>query len=400
MLKAMDSAVAGLRAHQNKLDVIGNNIANVNTNGYKAQNYTFKDSLYTTAASSSGGQATNGSATVGGINASQYGYGSMTGVISTDMSSSTPSYVGGFNASINGAGFFVTKSTNIQLNFQATEDADQKATVAAENSSLMKNSQFSFTRVGQFSIDANGYIVDANQNFVYGYQPASSGITYTKGKVDKDGKPVTDKDGKQETEEVKDGQADITNPEKYDMTHLQPLRAPHSVTFDADNVNSTALRNWSFGQYDTPDGGYAKPKTSTTGTGGKTTDVDNTAMQMKSISIDDSGIVKGILQNDQGNPVTIVLGKVAIATFQNPEGLTKAGNNTFVTSNVDNSGTVTTDAPGGATSTLMAGYLEGSNVDLAKEFSDMITTERGFQANSKLITVSDEVLQELVNMKR
>lgn len=123
-------------------------------------------------------------------------------------------------------------------------------------------------------------------------------------------------------------------------------------------------------------------------------------MQMKSISIDDSGIVKGILQNDQGNPVTIVLGKVAIATFQNPEGLTKAGNNTFVTSNVDNSGTVTTDAPGGATSTLMAGYLEGSNVDLAKEFSDMITTERGFQANSKLITVSDEVLQELVNMKR
>lgn len=394
MLKAMDSAVAGLRAHQNKLDVIGNNIANVNTNGYKAQNYTFKDSLYTTAASSSGGQATNGSATVGGINASQYGYGSMTGVISTDMSSSTPSYVGGFNASINGAGFFVTKSTNIQLNFASPkEDGSDVASVAAENSSLMKNSQFSFTRVGQFSIDANGYIVDANQNFVYGYQPAKkdqvTGTTTTT-TTGADGKATTIT---KTTTAVQD--ADITNPEAYDMGHLTPLRAPHSVTFDADNVNSTALRNWSFGQYGKPNKGYSDPLTTD-----KDGAVDNTALQMKSISIDDSGIVKGILQNDQGNPVTIVLGKVAIATFQNPEGLTKAGNNTFQTSNVDNSGTVTTDAPGGATSTLMAGYLEGSNVDLAKEFSDMITTERGFQANSKLITVSDEVLQELVNMKR
>jgi len=54
----------------------------------------------------------------------------------------------------------------------------------------------------------------------------------------------------------------------------------------------------------------------------------------------------------------------------------------------------------GSTSTLMAGYLEASNVDLAKEFSDMITTQRGFQANTKIITVSDEVLQDLVNMKR
>lgn len=390
MLKAMDSAVAGLRAHQNKLDVIGNNIANVNTNGYKAQNYTFKDSLYTTAASSSGGQATNGSATVGGINASQYGYGSMTGVISTDMSSSTPSYVGGFNASINGAGFFVTKSTNIQLNFKSPkEDGSDVASVAAENSSLMKNSQFSFTRVGQFSIDANGYIVDANQNFVYGYQPAEANdvtgtITTTKKNADGTATTTTTKTT------TADKNADITNPEAYDMGHLTPLRAPHSVKFDADNVNSTALRTWSFGKYGEPNQGYSDPLTTE----------DNTALQMKSISIDDSGIVKGILQNDQGNPVTIVLGKVAIATFQNPEGLTKAGNNTFQTSNVDNSGTVTTDAPGGATSTLMAGYLEGSNVDLAKEFSDMITTERGFQANSKLITVSDEVLQELVNMKR
>jgi len=373
MLKAMDSAVAGLRAHQNKLDVIGNNIANVNTNGYKSQNYTFKDSLYTTAASSSGGQAnTAGAATVGGINASQYGYGSMTGVISTDMSSTTPSYVGGFNASINGQGFFVTKSTNLRLTFSAVSGTTSKADVDKSNSALMKNSQFSFTRVGQFSLDANGYVVDANQNFVYGYQPAKSGDT-----IDADGKTMEGKN------------ADITNPEAYDIKHLQPLRVPSSVNWKSDGVNTTAERDWEFGKYAAATGAYQSPNTDA-----------QTALQMKSISIDDSGIIKGTLENKQGNPVTVVIGKVALATFQNPEGLTKAGNNTFVTNNVDNAGTVTTGVPGGANSTLMAGYLEGSNVDLAKEFSDMITAERGFQANSKMITVSDEVLQELVNMKR
>ncbi len=381
MLKAMDSAVAGLRAHQNKLDVIGNNIANVNTNGYKAQNYTFKDSLYTTAASSSGGQAnTGGAATVGGINASQYGYGSMTGVISTDMSSTTPNYVGGFNASINGAGFFVTKSTNLQLNFKTVDEKNtSQADVDATNSKLMKNSQFSFTRVGQFSLDANGYVVDANQNFVYGYQPAKAGATIG----------TETKDGKTTAVTQKDKNADITNPEGYDIGHLQPLRVPSSVTWGGNGVDKIDERVWEFGKYTKATDNYSNPSTD-----------EQTALQMKSISIDDSGIVKGILENSQGNPVTIVIGKVAIATFQNPEGLTKAGNNTFVTNNVDNAGTVTTGMPGGANSTLMAGYLEGSNVDLAKEFSDMITTERGFQANSKLITVSDEVLQELVNMKR
>lgn len=66
----------------------------------------------------------------------------------------------------------------------------------------------------------------------------------------------------------------------------------------------------------------------------------------------------------------------------------------------DNSGNASATIPGGSTSSLMTGYLEASNVDLAKEFSDMITTQRGFQANSKIITVSDEILSDLINMKR
>ena len=78
MLRAMDSAVAGLRAHQNKLDVIGNNIANVNTFGFKSQGYSFKDTMYQTSSTSSGGkQEASGNATIGGANPAQYGYGSL-----------------------------------------------------------------------------------------------------------------------------------------------------------------------------------------------------------------------------------------------------------------------------------------------------------------------------------
>ena len=102
MLRAMDSAVAGLRAHQNKLDVIGNNIANVNTFGYKSMSNSFKEAMYQTATASTGGGAT-----AGGVNPAQYGYGTLMGSISTDMSGSVPTYVGGLNASIDGEGFFI-----------------------------------------------------------------------------------------------------------------------------------------------------------------------------------------------------------------------------------------------------------------------------------------------------
>ena len=150
MLRAMDSAVSGLRAHQNKLDVIGNNIANVNTFGFKSQSYSFKEAMYQTSTTS-----TKGSDNAGGVNAAQYGYGSMMGSISTDMSASTPTYVGGLNASVDGEGFFITfpKST-------------ETVTVAD-----MKKTDFDYTRVGQFNIDGNGYLTDANGNFVYGFRP-------------------------------------------------------------------------------------------------------------------------------------------------------------------------------------------------------------------------------------
>lgn len=229
MLRAMDSAVSGLRAHQNKLDVIGNNIANVNTFGFKSQSYSFKEAMYQTSTTS-----TKGSENAGGVNAAQYGYGSMMGSISTDMSASTPTYVGGLNASVDGEGFFITfpKSTG---------------NVAVAD---MKKTDFDYTRVGQFNIDGNGYLTDANGNFVYGFRPDA-----------------------------------VENPTKFDG-ELVAIKVPSEVTgnnFGGDPLQLTNVKINSLGEI--------------------------------------SGTVKSTEKDKDGKTVSI--GKVAIATFQNPEGLSK-----------------------------------------------------------------------------
>lgn len=330
MLRAMDSAVAGLRSHQNKMDVVGHNIANVNTFGFKAQTYTFKEAMYqTSTASTAGGQA-------GGVNAAQYGYGTLMGSIGMDMTASTPSYVGGFNASIDGEGFFITAPSRL--------GPDSGDGIKPKD---LKEYDFDYTRVGQFLLDSNGYVVDANGNFVYGFRldPANVGPN---------------------------------GEEKYDA-NMKPLRVPKldengDPTFHTDDNQDNA-------------------STSVT------------------IQINNAGIItatvkyekKAATATDPAEMDTKVctLGKVAIATFQNPNGVSKSGGNYYKATKNDNTGPGIAAAPGDAgTSTLMGGFIEASNVDLAKEFADMITTHRGFQANSKMITVSDEMLSDLVAMKR
>jgi flagellar hook protein FlgE len=112
-------------------------------------------------------------------------------------------------------------------------------------------------------------------------------------------------------------------------------------------------------------------------------------------SIDPTGIIVGKFTNGQSQN----LAKVALATFNNPAGLNKVGENLFAESN--NSGVAQIGESGtGGRGKFNPGTLEMANVDLANEFSNMIITQRGFQANSKIITVTDEMLQELANLKR
>lgn len=323
MLRAMTSAVSGLRGHQQKLDVIGNNIANVNTVGYKSQSYTFKDTMYQSATGS-----TNGTDKAGGVNAAQYGYGSVMGTISMDMTGSSATYVSGFAASIDGQGFFITKASKDD---KVTLQQANNAATAATNSTELKNANFEYTRVGKFIVDSQGYIVDGNGNFVYGYR-------------------TTNTDGTTNT------------------TPLEALRIPKEVAAGGNITISDAYG-------------------------------DGEALEAESVKLNKAGDIEAVLTVN-GKTQTVKIGTLGIATFQNQDGLTKNGNSYYTSSLSDNTGVCSAGKPGDGRGTLMPGYLETSNVDMAVEFSEMIMAERGFQANSKIITVSDEILSDLISMKR
>jgi flagellar hook protein FlgE len=116
---------------------------------------------------------------------------------------------------------------------------------------------------------------------------------------------------------------------------------------------------------------------------------------LESFKIDQSGVITGVYTNGSNR----VIGQIALASFTNPGGLEKDGENTYVVSN--NSGTANVGPSNSAgKGKIIAGTLEMSNVDLAEQFTDMIVTERGFQANSRTITTSDQMLQELLTLKR
>ena len=124
---------------------------------------------------------------------------------------------------------------------------------------------------------------------------------------------------------------------------------------------------------------------------------ENTGLPYKlnNYSINENGVVVGV---DELNR-TIVIGQVALVSVQNPNGLEKTDGYYYTIG--ENAGDVYDVKPGtGPAGVIMPGNLEMANVDLANEFANIITTQRGFQANSKIITVTDEMLQELVNMKR
>lgn len=308
MVKSMFSGIAGLRAHQQKMDVIGNNIANVNTFGYKAGRVTFKESIYQTTSSSS-----NGNDVFGGSNPSQVGYGSQVGTI--DLMFSNGAYAptdSGMDCMIDGQGFFIVGSKGIQIAV-----TDDPAKVSSEMSKVM------LSRVGNFTFDGEGYLCDGSGNVVYGYG-------YTGGAIEEG--------------------------------RLQPIRVP----------------------YIDKDGKVLDPG-----------DTNGTPLKLNSVSIAKTGEIIG--NDSDGKSFTV--GMIAIANVPNPNALEKTQGPYFEIR--ENTGYVLPYKPGEGTTGKIVNYgLEMSNVDLAKEFSEMITTQRGFQANTRIISVTDEMLQELVNIKR
>lgn len=312
MIRSMFSGVSGLRSHQSRMDVIGNNISNINTPGYKPGRVTFKESIYQSTYNSAGGNEV-----YGGRNPSQVGYGSQIGGISLDFAPGNYEPTGyGTDCMINGSGFFLVGPKNIN------PDGVINGGDASQITSL------SMTRVGQFTIDGDGYLVDSNRNVVYGFTTA-------------DGNAVSG-----------------TTPLEPNTDLLVPIRVQGN--------NGIAI-----------------------------TDPDGKPMNLGQISIDDNGILSG--QSEDGT--TWKIGQIAVANVPNPNALEKIGDSYYTAR--ENTGEIMAFGPGkGTTGALLTNGLEMSKTDLSTEISNMIITQRGFQANSKIITVSDEMLQELISMKR
>lgn len=469
MVRSMVAGVAGLKAHQNKMDVIGNNIANVNTWGFKGYSYNFKDGMYTNSIKSSAGSVLAGAA--GGGNASQVGYGSQLSSISNVFEPGAPSpSANPMDCMIDGTGFFLVGNM-VNGSFDNVGD-----------------SGLYLSRVGIFRVDENGYLVDDQRSYVYGYAvqegtgipetPATAAsVTLNGVQVTEFKEPVNEADGS-----VKKGTITIAG-----------LTVPLSGDIKSENQMEDAIQQWvtyvtnsknqkPAKQADDDDGpsvpeeysnvkidfmqvGRTKRETGativtqgeanydwtaqlkiTSTTPGDTSRQDNidpvlnhatngikgqedeklnvlgttwepgisaiysdqlstikipndpkTGMpfDLRSYSVSADGTITGVDDQERA----IVIGKLALISVQNPNGLEKVDGYYYRIG--DNAGAVGHEQPNTSpTGSIMGSCLEMANVDLANEFSNIITTQRGFQANSKIITVTDEMLQELVNLKR
>lgn len=359
MTGAMYAGISGLKSHMNKLNVIGNNIANVNTYGYKTARTTFREAIYTTMTAGS-----DGTDLVGGTNPSQIGYGCNIGTIDLDMSNG-PAVPTGVNLDcmIQGDGFFMV---------------GDKGKVSPENLNSLN-----LTKVGNFHFDDDGYLVDGYGQVVYGFvtvKGQTQNGTFTPGAA-----------GPEEGE----GSLGIS-------TELVPIRLPLAASKDGQTYKAGDPI------YPGVDAGVNVDPT--TDVNGKTVAVD-----VDSIAVEKSGKIKATTSN--GDVITI--GYIALGKVENPAGLTHldgpyyqalggAGDLAVTTAGGAVTGCLNNAKPDdqgavrivGSENSLLSGFLEGSGTDLATEFSEMITTQRGYQANTRIVTVTDSMLEELVNMKR
>jgi len=277
MIRSMYAGITGMKNFQTKLDVIGNNIANVNTFGYKKGRTTFQDLVSQQIAG-----ATAPGDVRGGINPRQVGLGAQLASIDTINTQGSLQTTGRpLDLGISGDGFF------------AVAELDEGGTPGPTY----------YTRAGNFYLDEEGYLVSSN------------GLYLLTG----DGNRINIPNDTQSFSIASDGRVNIVN-------------------------------------------------------------------------------AAGQLNVDQnGDPVDPQ--QVGIVKFNNSEGLEKVGGNIFRESANSGIANVTTPGIDGA-GILVAGTLEMSNVDLSEEFTEMIVAQRGFQANTRMITTSDEILQEIMQMKR
>lgn len=443
MMRSMFSGVSGLRTHQTRMDVIGNNVANVNTVGFKSGRVTFQEVFNQTLRGAGAPDAALGR---GGTNPMQIGLGTGVGAIDTIMTRGSAQRTDNpTDLSIEGEGFFVVKGSNADT--------------------------FKFTRAGNFGLDKLGNLVSGSGMNVYGWMKYDKQTDGTvKFDTEAEIKPINvyndDDNGnkrviapKATTNAVLSGNlnsslkvpAATTDPDQFTvpLTAYDSLGNAHelSVSFRRTGVGAPSTWQFTVGEKTTdPATGQVTyppvqsgatddiefdvngkmtttPATFEIEVDGSTLGADDIKMKLDfsnvtmfaadcsvkptnvdgyttgnlvTFNIGSDGMLTGIYSNGQQQP----LGMVALASFSNPAGLQKVGDNLFIPTTNSGDFNKAVQAGSEGVGSLSPGTLEMSNVDLSREFTDMIITQRGFQANSRIITTSDEMLQELVNLKR
>lgn len=458
MMRSLFAGVAGLKTHQTRMDVIGNNIANVNTTAYKSQSMTFSDLMYQTTQAASGANAATG---VGGTNARQIGLGSKTGAIKTAIGTqgATQTTNDPFDVMITGDAFFVVSngaenfftrdgsfyidgagnlamtSTGYNVmgwqvdnagqikkdtvsalrimneqNMTYPAEATSKATVSGiidaqdtdvngagsiMNLEFYDNKGYKYT--AKFSVHAVPGMGDKGQFYVKlddildpaGKSLGTTGVSFGAG-VDLDGSGNTipnstllvfsDADGSFNYVGATNGKKMTLDFDQGTYPSFSDIEIDFSTTSN-QNKNGTSTINAARGDQV----GEIKGD----GAGRMLGDLSD-------LEIQKDGKIYASYTNGQSR----LLGQIAVASFANPSGLAKEGDNLY--SATQNSGEfdgIGDDILAGG-GYMTSGVLEMSNVDLSSEFTEMITTQRGFQANSRIITVSDTLLEELTNLKR
>ncbi|KAA3648396.1 MAG: flagellar hook protein FlgE [Chloroflexi bacterium] len=401
MLRSMFTAITSLNLHQTYMDVVADNLANANTPAYKASRITFKDQF---AQTMSAGSAPT--ATLGGINPTQIGLGARLGGVTTTFSQGTMQSTGRLtDMAIQGDGLFIySDATNTFYSRDGATNMDSQGFLVNESTGLRLQGWTAVagvvdtgTAIGDIQVPTDSTLAQATQNvFMGGNLDGATGGTgsfsVTVG--------AYDSLGQLRSVAVDFTRQGVTN--VWDWAASSGAAGSGTVTFDAQ------------GQFSAGGGAVTIPASG--GAPAFSVNLDMANVTQLAANSDASGLSQdglgagsltgfSVISNTgevyavYSNGLQQLMGQVSLATFVNPSGLNRIGQNLYEVGL--NSGDPQVGAADtGGRGTILSGNLEASTVDLAQEFTNMILAQRGFQAASRVITASDQMLQELVNIGR
>lgn len=345
MLRSLYSGISGMKVNQTKLDVIGNNLANVSTTAFKGSRVNFSTTISQTL-----GSASAASDSLGGVNGKQIGLGAQISSIDKIMSQgSMQSTSRSLDVAVDGSGYFMV-ATGPAL----TGDADAITIKDNGVGTMPANSSVAYTRDGSFVLDNEGNLLTSKGYRVLGFAMKSG--------EDKQ-KPANPIDNIEKNGTVL--YVESNNDTKAIDDKLVSLKIPDKVTKIDKAGNKTQVA-------------------------------------VKSFNISADGLITGVLETGE----ITALGQIAMSSFKNEVGLTDIGNNMYEPSGSSGAAIISSgkNSTAGRNSSgygdILQGYLEMSGVDMAEQFTDMIVATKAFQAAGKTITTGDEILSEIINLKR